>query len=138
MMTAMRNMTAAYIVLGVVFYSFVVITTDLFRDVDPTHYGTLTRSAAHLYTVMVSLGSGLEAEPVLIDHPWALPVFAAFVLIVSFGLMNMFIAVLVTAMSGLIEEEAMQEERARFDRLERKVDALAALLEARVQQPTGD
>ena len=42
---ALRYMSASFIVLGVVFYSFVVIITNLFRDVDPVHYGTLGRSA---------------------------------------------------------------------------------------------
>ena len=126
---ALRNMAAAFVVLGVVFYSFVVITTNLFRDIDPLHYGTLGRTAAHLYTVMVSLGSSLDTEVVLNGIPWALPIFAAFIIVASFGLMNMFIAVLVAALKEQLEAETIREERARFDRLERKIDALAARLE---------
>lgn len=127
---ALRNMVAAFVVLGVVFYSFVVITTSLFRDVDPVHYGTLGRAAAHLYTVMVTLGSGLDAEAVLDGNPWALPLYGAFIIVASFGLLNMFIAVLVAALKEQLEADQMREERARFDRLERKLDALAASIEA--------
>ncbi len=126
---ALRNKAAALVVLGVVFYSFVVITTNLFRDVDPVHYGTLGRSAAHLYTIMVSLGSGLDTEIVLNGIPWALPLFGAFIIVASFGLMNMFIAVLVAALKEELEEETVREERARFDRLEQKIDALTAQIE---------
>ena len=128
---ALRTMITAFIVLAVVFYSFVVITTSLFRDEDPTHYGSLGRAAAHLYTVMVSLGSNLDTEAVLGGNPWALPIYGAFIIVASFGLMNMFIAVLVAALKQQLEAEQMREERARFDRLERKLDELAAAIEAR-------
>jgi voltage-gated sodium channel len=127
---ALRNMVTAFVVLGVVFYSFVVITTSLFRDEDLVHYGTLGRTAAHLYTVMVNLGSGLDTEAVLDGNPWALPLYAAFIIVASFGLLNMFIAVLVAALKEQLEADQMREERARFDRLERKLDALAASIEA--------
>jgi voltage-gated sodium channel len=125
---ALRSMAAAFIVLGVVFYSFVVITTNLFRDVDPAHYGRLASSAAHLYTVMVTLGSNLDSEAVLTDDPWTLPIFAAFIVVASFGLLNMFIAVLVAALRDELEREARHEERQQFARLEQKIDALAALV----------
>src|SRR4051794_34865758 len=116
-------MSASFIVLGAVFYSFVVIVTNLFRDVDPLHYGGLGRSAAHLFTVMVSLGANLEAEEMLEERPWAWLIFVAFIVVASFGLPNMFIAVLVAALKEQLDRKQMREERARFDRLEEKVDA---------------
>jgi voltage-gated sodium channel len=132
---ALRNMIAAFVVLGVVFYSFVVITTSLFRDQDPAHYGSLGRSAGHLYSVMVTLGSNLDTEAVLGGNPWALPIYGAFIIVASFGLLNMFIAVLVAALKEQLEQETVREERARFDRLERKLDALMASIEARRELP---
>lgn len=125
---ALRDMAAAFLILAVVFYSFVVIATNLFRDIDPAHYGTLGRSAAHLYAVMVSLGSNLESEMVFAADPWALPIFGAFIVVASFGLLNMFIAVLVAALKEQLDHENVAEERAHFERLERKLDALAAAM----------
>lgn len=127
---ALRNMTAAFLVLAVVFYSFVVIATNMFRDVDPAHYGGLGRSAAHLYSVMVSLGSNLESEIVFGPQPWAAPLFAAFIIVASFGLLNMFIAVIVAALKEELDREHVREERARFDRLERRIEELTAELRA--------
>jgi voltage-gated sodium channel len=127
---ALRNMATAFVVLAVVFYSFVVITTNLFRDVDPQHYGTLGRSAAHLYTVMVTLGANLDTESVFDEGPWVYPIFATFIVVASFGLLNMFIAVLVAALKEQIERENILEERARFDRLEQKLDRLASAVAA--------
>ncbi len=127
---ALRNMAAAFMILAVVFYSFVVIVTNLFRDIDPAHYGTLGRSAEHLYAVMVSLGANLESETVFAAEPWSLLIFGAFIVVASFGLLNMFIAVLVAALKEQLDRENVAEERAHFERLERKIDALSAALEA--------
>jgi len=127
---ALRDMTAAFLVLAVVFYSFVVIAASLFRDVDPAHYGTLTRSAAHLFSVMVSLGANLESETVFASLPWTAPLFAAFIVVASFGLLNMFIAVIVAALKEELDRDHVREERARFDRLERKLEEVAAGLAA--------
>ncbi len=126
---ALRDMTAAFLVLAVVFYSFAIIATNLFRDVDPAHYGSLPRSAAHLYSIMVTLGSNLEGEAVLATLPWTAPLFAAFIVVASFGLLNMFIAVIVAALKEELDREHVLEERERLERLERKLDALAARLE---------
>lgn len=127
---ALRNMAAAFMILAVVFYSFVVIATNLFRDLDPARYGTLGRSAAHLYSVMTSLGSNLESETIFGRDPWALPIFGAFIVVASFGLLNMFIAVLVAALKEQLDHENVAEERAHFARIERKLDALADALDA--------
>ncbi len=128
LLTALRNMTAAFVILIVVFYSFVVIATNLFRDTDPDHYGNLGRSAAHLYSTMVSLGAGLEGETVFATMPWAYLLFGAFIVIAGFGLLNMFIAVLVAALKEQLEQEKIREERAHFARIERKIDELQAMI----------
>jgi voltage-gated sodium channel len=130
LLNALRNMTAAFVILAVVFYSFVVIATNLFRDIDPAHYGSLGRSATHLYSVMVSLGSNLESETVFGPLPWAYLIFGIFIVVASFGLLNMFIAVLVAALKEQLDQENVLEERAHFARLEEKVDALSSALKA--------
>ena len=79
---------------------------------------------------MVSLGANLEAEEMLAERPWAWVIFAAFIIVASFGLLNMFIAVLVAALKEQLDRKHMREERERFDRLEEKVDALTAAVAA--------
>jgi membrane protein implicated in regulation of membrane protease activity len=69
--------------------------------------------------------------------PAGLPVFAAFIVVASFGVLSMFIAVLVAALREQLEQETMHEERERFDRVGRKIDALAALVAARGDVPAG-
>jgi hypothetical protein len=45
--------------------------------------------------------------------------------------------VLVAALREQLEQETMHEERERFDRVGRKIDALAALVAARGDVPAG-
>ncbi|MBV9735134.1 MAG: ion transporter [Acidisphaera sp.] len=128
---AMRQMAAAFLVLIVVFYSFVIIATNLFRDIDPSHYGSLGRTATHLYAVMTSFGNDPDAIiPVVSALPWAWLVFVPFVVIASFGLLNLFIGVLAAAVKEQLDRENVGRERARLERLEAKLDALARALEA--------
>lgn len=130
---AMRQMTAAFLVMGVVFYSVVIISTNLFRDVDPAHYGSLGSSAIHLYAIMVSFGNDPDAIiPVVTALPWAWLVFVPFVVIASFGLLNLFIGVLAAAVREQLDAERSGRDRARLERVEAKVDALTALLRDRL------
>lgn len=127
--SAMRPMAAAFVVMGVVFYSVVIISTNLFREIDPVHYGNLGLSAIHLYAIMVSFGNDPDAiVPVVGVFPWAWLVFIPFVVIASFGLLNLFIGVLAAAVRDQLDAERSGRDRAQIDRLEAKVDALTEAL----------
>jgi voltage-gated sodium channel len=116
-------------VMGVVFYSMVIISTNLFRDIDPLHYGNLGRSAIHLYAIMVSFGNDPDAiVPVVSVAPWAWLVFIPFVVTASFGLLNLFIGVLAAAVRDQLDAERSGRAQAQVDRLEAKVDALSEQL----------
>jgi voltage-gated sodium channel len=129
--SAMRQMLAAFMVMGLVFYSVVIISTNLFRDIDPTHYGSLGRSAIHLYAIMISFGNDPDAiVPVVTVFPWAWLVFVPFVIIASFGLLNLFIGVLAAAVREQLDAERSGRARAQMDRIEAKLDALAAAVHA--------
>lgn len=126
---AVHNMAAAFLVLAVVFYCFTIIATNLFRSLDPAHYGSLATSAVYLYATMASFGSNLEAVlPVVREAPWAWLLFVPFLMLASFGLLNLFIAVLVTALRERLDRKATLRERQRFERLEAKIDLLLAAL----------
>ncbi len=127
--SAMRQMAAAFVVMGVVFYSVVIISTNLFREIDPVHYGSLGLSAIHLYAIMVSFGNDPDAiVPVVSVFPWAWLLYIPFVVIARFGLLNLFIGVLAAAVRDQLDAERAGRERAQLDRLEAKLDALAETL----------
>ncbi|MBV9785308.1 MAG: ion transporter [Acidisphaera sp.] len=132
---ALRRMTAAFVVMGVVFYSFAIIATNLFRGIDPAHYGSLGSTAIHLYAIMVSFGNDPDAIlPVVEAVPWAWLVFVPFVVIASFGLLNLFIGVLAAAVKEQLDRKTAGRERARMERLEAKIDALTYTLDAMTER----
>jgi voltage-gated sodium channel len=127
---ALRNMAAAFVVLVVFFYSFVIICTNLFRDLDPVHFGTLGTSVTNLYSLMVTFGTQPDViVPVVAVRPWALLIFIPFVVVASFGMLNLFIGVLTAAVREQLDVDASAAERARLERLETKLDAIAARLD---------
>ena len=133
---AMRPMAAAFMVMAVVFYSVVIISTNLFRDIDPVHYGTLARSAIHLYAIMVSFGNDPDAIiPVVSAAPWAWLVFVPFVVIASFGLLNLFIGVLAAAVRDQLDAERAGRDRAQIERLQTQIDTLTELIRTRLGPP---
>jgi voltage-gated sodium channel len=122
---AAASMAAAFGVLLLTFYSFAVIATNLFAGIDPAHFATLGRSAEFLYAIMTSLGSDLQAvRPVVEKAPWAWPFFIVFVLTTSFGLMNLFLALLVSALRERMDKTRTEATDARLARIEAKLDAL--------------
>jgi len=136
---ALRNMAAAFTVLAVVFYCFMIIATNLFREIDAAHYGTLGLTAIYLYATMASFGSNLEAVlPVVRKAPWAWLVFAPFLMVTSFGLLNLFVAVIVAALRERLDRKNTLRERRRFQRLEAKIDALSERLAHHKISPRGD
>lgn len=122
---AAASMAAAFAALLLAFYSFAVIATNLFGTIDPAHFASLGRSAEFLYALMTSLGSDLQAiGPVVAVAPWAWLFFGVFVLTTSFGLMNLFLALLVSALRERMDRNRVDATAARLARIKAKLDAL--------------
>ena len=125
---AMRSMTTTMIIIGVVYYIFVILFTSLFGDVDPVHFGTLGSTAISLYEVMVYYGADPEVMGKLTnDVPSSWLLFIPFVFITSYALLNMFIGIIAAA----LEMEMMKDDEgaAALVRLEAKVDTLTTRLD---------
>lgn len=123
---AIRNMGAALIVMGVVYYIFVIICTTLFRDADPDQFGDLGKTMVSLYQLMIMFGADSDVtRQVTSQIPWSWLVFVPFVFIASFALLNLVIGVFVSAVDEELKQE-ISEESAELVRIEKKLDALAA------------
>ncbi|WP_225443554.1 ion transporter [Lolliginicoccus lacisalsi] len=129
--------------LGMMFYIFGVMGTELFGDRFPDWFGNLGRSIYSLFQVMTleSWSMGI-ARPVMEEYPYAWAFFVPFILISSFMVLNLFIAIIVSATQEVHEEE-VRAERAEEDRqahdertemleLLRSVNARLAELEQRL------
>jgi voltage-gated sodium channel len=86
-------------VLAILFYVFAVIATNLFGDAFPEWFGSVGASLYTLFQVMTleSWSMGI-ARPVMEAYPYAWAFFVPFILIATFTMLNLFIAIIVNAM----------------------------------------
>jgi len=99
--------------LGLVFYVFAVIGTELFGERFPDWFGNIGASMYTLFQVMTleSWSMGI-ARPVMDAYPHAWLYFVPFILISAFTILNLFIGIIVNSMQALHweEEETRREE----------------------------
>ncbi len=101
------------LLLVMVFYIFAVLGTNLFGATFPDWFGTLGASFYTLFQVMTleSWSMGI-ARPVIEAYPWAWLFFVPFILISTFTVLNLFIAIIVSTMQSMHEEEERAEREA--------------------------
>ncbi|MDX1592889.1 MAG: ion transporter [Gammaproteobacteria bacterium] len=85
-----------------IFYVGAVMSTSLFGADFPEWFGTLGRSMYTLFQVMTleSWSMGI-ARPVMAEYPYAWAFFVPFILIATFTMLNLFIAVIVNTMQEM-------------------------------------
>ncbi len=127
--------------LGLVFYIFGVMGTELFAAQFPAWFGTLGRSMYTLFQVMTleSWSMGI-ARPVMEVYPFAWLYFVSFILVTAFTILNLFIGIIVNTMQAAHWEEeddrrAETEAKAHREREEilellRRTDERLTRLEA--------
>ena len=95
----------------VVYYVAAVMATGLFGASHPEWFGDLSRSMYTLFQIMTleSWSMGI-VRPVMETHPYAWLFFIPFILIATFTVLNLFIAIIVDAMQTMHEAVAEKEE----------------------------
>jgi len=104
----------------------------LFEEADSEHWGTLGASLLTLFQIVTLEGWVEVMEAVLSEHPWAWIYFVSFVLIGTFVVLNLFIAVVINNLeqSKLEQLEELAEPVTHEDvlrELERTNSALKTL-----------
>jgi len=121
----LRQLTESLIsfMLGLVFYVFAVIGTELFGARFPDWFGDIGESMYTLFQVMTleSWSMGI-ARPVMEAYPLAWAYFVPFILISAFTILNLFIGVIVNTMQAFHweEEELKRKEQERQAHAERE------------------
>jgi voltage-gated sodium channel len=94
----------------IVFYVAAVMATGLFGERFPQWFGSLGGSMYTLFQIMTleSWSMGI-ARPVIEVFPWAWGFFVPFILIATFTMLNLFIAIIVSTMQSMVEEQKKQE-----------------------------
>ena len=119
LLNAIPSLGSIVLLLGIIFYIASVIATKLFGSAFPDWFGSLGQSAFSLFQIMTleSWSMGI-VRPVMEEYPYAWAVFVTFILVTSFVILNLFIAVVVSAMQR--EHEAEQEKDQQEARSERQ------------------
>ena len=133
LLSALPGLGAVVAILALMFYVAAVMATQLFGDTFPDWFGTLPKSLYSLFQIMTleSWSMGI-VRPVMEVYPYAWAFFVPFILIATFTMLNLFIAVVVNAMQSYHEMEAehAQTSHAEHSDLLAEIRALRADLEA--------
>jgi voltage-gated sodium channel len=99
LLSAIPGLGSIALVLLLIYYVFAVIATNLFSAAHPDWFGDIGRSLYTLFQVMTleSWSMGI-ARPVMETFPYAWAFFVPFILIATFTMLNLFVAIIVSAM----------------------------------------
>lgn len=125
LLSSLPGLGAIIALLSLVFYVSAVMATMLFGEAFPDWFGTLGESFYTLFQVMTleSWSMGI-VRPVMEVYPAAWIFFVLFILLATFTMLNLFIAVVVNAMQsqhedaqGISDREALAVAHAERDQL---------------------
>jgi voltage-gated sodium channel len=121
LLRAVPGMGAVGALLVLVIYVAAVIATGLFGEAAPEYFGHLGTSLFTLFQAMTGEAWPDIARAVMETQPYAWIFFVLYILVVSFAVLNLFIAVIVNGM-----EEISEEERKDDEQKDERLDNLAA------------
>jgi len=101
LLSAIPGLISVMAVIALIFYVGAVVSTKLFSAAYPDWFGSLGASAYTLFQVMTleSWSMGI-VRPVMQTHPYAWAFFIPFIMVSTFTMLNLFIAVIVNAIQS--------------------------------------
>jgi voltage-gated sodium channel len=103
LLKALPGISSIFILLSLLYYIFAVIATQLFGPQFPEWFGTLTQSMYTLFEIMTLEGWSYMARAIMEQFPYAWLFFVLFILIATFTMLNLFVAIIVDTMQTLHE-----------------------------------
>jgi voltage-gated sodium channel len=114
LLSSLPGLGSVFGLITIIFYVASVIATNLFNKDFPQWFGDMGSSAYTLFQVMTLEGWSQEiARPVMEVFPYAWVFFVVFILIATFIIFNLFIAVIVDSITATPEQD--DKDRAKFD-----------------------
>ena len=129
LLSAMPGMASIVGLMAIVLYVSAVMATKLFGALAPEYFGGLGASLFTLFQVMSEDWSHI-ARGVMAKSPYAWMFFVTYLLIATFMMLNLFIAVVVNAMQAQITEDIKEEGEAHTRLILDEVRALRREVEA--------
>ena len=138
LLAAVPGLGSIGVMLLIFYYVFAVIATNLFSASHPEWFGTLGHSFYTLFQIMTleSWSMGI-ARPVMETFPYAWIFFVPFILIATFTMLNLFIAIIVNAMqtySAAEHEETVKDLQKTQDNIETTLHEEMLSLRAEIRE----
>jgi voltage-gated sodium channel len=118
---ALPGLGAIMGVLILLFYVSAVLATKLFGGGVPELFGTIGDSLFTLFQIMTLEGWADIARDMEAMYPWAWMFFVPYILITTFTMLNLFIAIIVNAMQSQVEAEQKKTAAAVEQATEREI-----------------
>lgn len=127
LVSAIPGLGSVVLLMGLIFYVAAVVATGLFGGQFPQWFGSLGETAYTLFQVMTleSWSMGI-ARPVIEAYPFAWIFFVIFILVTTFTMLNLFIAVIVNATQAEHDVDNAKHVENQHDLTRAEVRALAA------------
>ena len=136
LLTALPGMASIIGLMALVLYVSAVMATKLFGGVAPEFFGSLGASLFTLFQIMTVEGWPDIARGVMAQVPFAWLFFVIYLLIATFMVLNLFIAVVVNAMQAQVTEDLKDEGEAHTRSILEEVRMLRReVAELRSQEP---
>ena len=128
---ALPGMGSIAAVMSLIFYVGSVLATKLFGATFPDWFGSIGASAYSLFQIMTleSWSMGI-VRPVMEVFPWAWAFFVPFILVTSFAVLNLVVAVIVNSMQIVHEAEQKEGREAEREIVHQETEALAGEIRA--------
>ena len=123
---ALPGLGAIMGVLILLFYVSAVLATKLFGGGVPELFGTIGDSLFTLFQIMTLEGWADIARDMEAMYPWAWMFFVPYILITTFTMLNLFIAIIVNAMQSQVEAEQKKTAAAVEQATEREIKVVEA------------
>lgn len=137
LLAALPGMGSIVALLGLLVYVAAVMATGLFGAAAPEYFGSLGASLFTLFHVMTLEGWPDVARTVMAGVPWAWAFFLVYILVSTFAVLNLFIAVIVNAMQAQVEHDIEEsqadqtrEMRSSFEKVSAELAEVRAELAA--------
>lgn len=125
MLKAIPGLGSVGMIMAIIFYVAAVMATNLFGDEFPEWFGSLGASAYTLFQVMTleSWSMGI-VRPVMEVYPYAWAYFLPFILIATFTMLNLLMAVIVNAVQDVQHAEIEQAQEKISDQVHSETEIL--------------
>ena len=135
LLSAIPGIASVAAIMLLFFYTFAVIGTHLYGATFPQWFGTLGETMFTLFQIMTleSWSMGI-VRPVMVQHPDAWVFFVLYILVTTFTMLNLFIAIIVNAMHSNTDESAEESRTEIKETLSAEIHAMETRLLKEIQK----